>query len=186
MRERKKRGRPGRTADGMRAVLLDDLRDERAEMPRATNRPMTEFFDEPLTKRPVYGLHKLARLSEHFLHKAKFGKIAYRRYLKDCDAYYFEVRQVIRNLVHHHKASDRLTKGEADALRNRITGLVDDGRAVLALFESVRRCKCPCCRGTGRIFDVTDGTDTAVKAVLDDAVKAGRLGYSSISGYYGI
>lgn len=170
----------------MRALLLDDLRDERAEMPRATNRPMTDFFDESLTKRPLFGLHKLARLSEHFLHKAKFGKVAYHRYLKECDAYFFEVRQVIYNLVHHHKTGSRLTKEETERLRIRIPALIDGARAVHSLFSSVRRCQCPCCRGTGRIFDVSEGTDAAVKSVLDDAVKAGRLGYSTTSGYYGL
>ena len=170
----------------MRAVLLDDLKDEHAECPRPTKKPMSDFYEADLTRRPVFGIHKLARLTEHYLHRAKFGKVANRRLEGDADALFFEVRQVIRNLVHNHKATDRMSAAETNALRKRVASLLSDCRKLDDSFGQVGRCVCPCCRGTGRMYKVTAGSDKAVKAILDKAVEEGRLGFSRALGYYGI
>ena len=172
-----------RGGTGMRRLLADDLREERESAPRELTRNISEYM-EGAEARPLYGLHKAARLAEHYLHRTTYGKAANRRFAGAADAIYFDVRQAIATLLHNWKKGAPLPRSATQRLRAKVAGfsrrLAEFGETV----GSVRRAECPCCKGTGRIFG-SDGTPAAVKAVLDEAVRAGRLAYEPGLGYCG-
>lgn len=169
---------------GMRRLLLDDLREERQDAPRPLSRNLEGYMDGA-ELRPLYGIHKAARLAEHYLHRTRYGRPANRRFAEAADALYFDVRQAIATLVHNWRAGAPLPRSATKILRPKVAAFSKRLAAFGETLCSVRRAECPCCRGTGRIFGEA-GADRAVVAVLEDAVKAGRLAYEPGLGYYGI
>ena len=171
--------------NGMRRLLVDDLRDDRIEAPRPLARSISEYM-EGMADRPVFGIHKCFRLAEHYLHRARNGRQSGQRFIGEAEALCFDVRAVITNLVNHYWHADgSLRKADRERLRADVVRLAARIEATGQLFGTVKRVVCPCCRGTGRVFDA-DGVPSAIKAVLDEAVAKGRLGYSKASGYYGV
>lgn len=167
---------------GMRRLLIDDMREERADAPRPLSRNL-EGYMEGAAARPVFGLHKAARLSEHYMYRTHFGrKASTRRFAGAAEAFFFDVRQTISTLLHNWRGGP-LPAGKREKLRQAIARFDRDAKGIEAALGSVRRCACPCCRGTARIFG--DAKSAAVvKAILDEAVKAGRLAYDGFAGYY--
>jgi len=169
---------------GMRRVLLDDLKDSHVDAPRPLARSISEYM-KGATARPVFGIHKAARLAEHYLHRAKYGKESGRRFVADADRLYFEIRQVILNLTRQWNGEDALDKNAKSRLRGDVACFMEKIRDMERLFGTVGRVICPCCNGTGRVFD-RNSLPSEITKVLDEAVKAGRLGYSRSCGYFGV
>lgn len=175
-----KRGRVG-----VRAFLLDDLRKDHEEYPRTMTRSVTALLGGEC-KRAIFSLHQAARLSEHFLHKARYGRDSYRRFLGEAEAIFIDVRRDILTLLKQWPDGampPRAPKASAImAARRHIEAI----KRLNEQFHRVRKVPCPCCLGRGSIADSTSESHTAIKAVLDFAVKSGVLGFDSRHGYYAI
>lgn len=175
-----KRGRVG-----VRAFLLDDLRRDREEYPRTMTRSVTTLLGGEC-KRAIFALHQAARLSEHFLHRARYGRDSYRRFLGEAEAIFIDVRRDILTLLKQWPEGTtppRAPKASAIAAARRHIEAI---KRLNEQFHRIKKIPCPCCLGRGSIADSTAVSRTAIKAVLDFAVKSGVLGFDSRHGYYAI
>ena len=170
------------SSGGIRRKYRDDMRDERSERPRRLPRGIDSHLDGA-TARPLFGLHRVARVSEHLLWLARYGKPAFRRYLEDAEKLFFEVRAEEASVLRHVGVEKRPSARFTERLRSSVEALAEDCRTLRAKMDEVKKVPCPCCHGTGRIFEIND---RAVRKVLDDAVAKGLIGYSRTEGYHGL
>lgn len=175
-----KRGRVG-----VRAFLLDDLRKDREDYPRTMTRSVRVLLSGEC-RRAIFSLHQAARLSEHFLHRARYGRDSYRRLLGEAEAIFIDVRQDIRTLLKQWPEGTMLPRGPKASAIMAARRHIDAIKRLNEQFHQIKKIPCPCCLGRGSIADSSSASRTTIKAVLDFAVKSGVLGFDSRHGYYAI
>lgn len=178
---KKPRGVGRLSEGGIRRRYRDDLKDCRAERPRRLPRGLDEYLSNAAA-RPLFGLHRAARASEHLMWLARYGKPAFRRFLGDAESLFFQVRAEQSNVLKSIGIEERPSKAALERLRNAVSAFASDCLALRAQMDVMHKTQCPCCHGTGRVYEITD---RAVRAVLDKAVEDGILGYSRTEGYFG-
>lgn len=181
-RKRTKAEIAGLSSGGIRRKFRDDLRDDRAERPRRLARNFEEYLAN-VEARPLFGLHRAALATEHLLWCARYGKPAFRRYLSEAERLFFAVRTEESVVLKNDGVVRRPDRKTVARLRETVRGFADDCLALRRRMGTLRKVTCPCCHGTGRVYELND---SAVRAVLDRAVEAGLIGYSPLEGYHGL
>lgn len=146
---------------GTRFMFRDDLKDIRAEAPRKTlNRQISAYMDPDVSKRPLFGIHQLARLTEYFLHITRNGREDGRKFLKRAEDLFFEVRTRQRSILANHGANWKFDDQETALLRVFVLEVAAKCRSFYADLRNNRKVTCPICGGKGTVYE-----ETAVKAV---------------------
>ena len=149
---------------GMWDKLVDDLDESRCSYPRPRlSHAVGEYMSDDVAKRPVYGLHQLARLSELMLHHVTVGVNRNPEHLERVECLFVDVRTVIRNHIERWPRGIRPDRKSLAALRAEVKRLLEEARDTYREVKGSGLKTCPCCHGRGRI---------AAKdlAVLRDAV----------------
>lgn len=160
-------------ATGIRVLFTDDLRDERSVSPRPKlSHPVRFYIDRKNLSRPLFAFHQLARISELFLYRAKFGAEKCRDHLERVESFFIEVRRQERNILATYDVSKPIPRKDTPKLRERATKLFDEAFAIRDLLSSPRNNVCPVCRGYGKL----NRSDYEwVKVLLEELVKEGRV-----------
>lgn len=135
---------------GIRRMYRDDLKPERFTYPRKNLPHGIEFYtDAHLVNRPLFAFHAYARFAEYLMYCAKYGKREQARDRVDIVTRFFaETRRLEQNILSTYGIDKPIPPVKLAVMRADIVVLAEKAEAAYrAVARSVRRCRCPACRG---------------------------------------
>lgn len=124
--------------DGIRRRFHTLLDQQSFENPKrmSSKHPPRWYLDGHLSSRPVYGVYAMARLAEHYLYYARYGKRQQAQVFPDAARFYASTRRALQNVLSTFGIDKRIPHDKVALVRDIYEQLRNEAAVLNEIFSN--------------------------------------------------